>query len=605
MIIDSLLVALGFDVDKKGIADFEQRVQQARETVLTMVTAAGAAAAAVGAFVTTVAGRVDELGDFAERNQIAVDALQELGHAAQLEGSGIDQLRSSIEGLNRITGEAVLGLGRGAKTFEKLGFEARDAEGRVKSIDQMLAEVADRMQGMSRQEALGMAGKLGIDPSMVPLLQKGSERMRELREEARAFGVASEEDAKKAGALSDELDRMKFIAQGLGIRLATGLMPIVTAIFKRFKDWYLQNRQIIQQRLETALTIITVALGALWKMVWGTISAVSDLVSWLSKFKAVTYLATAAIVAFVAVQVGQFFQSVAILAVRAAVGMMAFNGAALLIPLAIGAVVLALGLLIEDFAVFRRGGDSLIGDLVKKFPALAGVIESISDVVTSVVGWFKAQWATLEGPLTEAGGHVMKLADILMTALWPVVKWLFEKWAAVMSFLLPIIVSLISWVLELAVLMAGGVVEAFNIVATAIEFVVDKISRFIDGVKTAIAWASKLLGLSGSANVSLTAGTKPVAPLNLASPPVLDMLSQSPALSGKATTPASFGPRATGGPLGSAPATNTVTNTTNLTTNVAKLEVVSNDPATAGLSVRKELERQNKTGIRNGQVGYN
>lgn len=618
MIIDSLLVALGFDVDKEGIAEFEKRVEEARDTVLSMVAAAGAAAAAVGAFVTTVAGRVDELGDFADRNEVAIEALQELGHAAQMEGSGIEALMSSIEGLNKVTGEAVLGIGRGAKTFETLGFKARDARGKVKSVDQMLEEVSERMKTMSRQEALGMAGKLGIDASLVPLLQKGAERMRELREEARAFGVASDEDAKKAGALSDELDRMKFLAQSLGVKLATELMPIVTRIFERFKDWYLQNKEIIQQRLQVALAIITTALGVLWDVVWGTVSAVSDLVAWLSKFKAVTYLATAALAAFVAVKTGQFFQSVALLALRAAGGMMAFNFAALLIPMAIGAVILALGLLIEDFMVFRRGGESVIGDLVKKFPELAGVIEAIGSTVDSVVAWFKAQWATLAGPLAESGGHLMKLAGILMSVLWPVAKFVFGMIGRVISFLLPIIVSVVGWVLELAVLMAGGLVEAFNIAATAIEFVADKISAFIDGVKDAIDWVARLLGLSGGttelevkktekgASVATGQQANPAerAPIALAQPPMLEMISQSPAMTGQQQAPAGFGPRAPAGTMGAVNTSTVQNTTTNLTTNVAKIEIVSTDPAKAGESVKRELDRTNKTGIRNGQAGY-
>lgn len=613
MIIDSLLVALGFDVDKDGIAEFEKRVEEARDTVLSMVAAAGAAAAAVGAFVTTVAGRVDELGDFADRNEVAIEALQELGHAAQMEGSGIEALMSSIEGLNKVTGEAVLGIGRGAKTFETLGFKARDARGKVKSVDQMLEEVSERMKTMSRQEALGMAGKLGIDASLVPLLQKGAERMRELREEARAFGVASEEDAKKAGALSDEIDRMKFLAQSLGVKLATELMPIVTRIFERFKDWYLQNKEIIQQRLQVALAIITTTLGVLWDVVWGTVSAVSDLVSWLSKFKAVTYLATAALAAFIAVKTGQFFQSLTTLILGAARGMMAFNAAALLIPMAVGAIILALGLLIEDFMVFRRGGQSVIGDLLNKWPNAIHLLRGLLIVLgvafgTLAVKGAVAMAALVVSTVTAAASQVaawLSVAAATLAATWPILLivaiiaavgvaiWaLYDNWAEVVDFI------------EKAATAVGEAIKnAFN---GAIDWVIGlfdkawgKVSEFFDFVSNGAKKIASAVGIdlgtaSEGANAMSTGGD-----------PVLEMISQSPAMTG-AQPSANYGPTAKAGPLGN---TNSMTQVDNSMSNsgnttIQKIEIVSPDPSKAGEAVKREMDRANKTGIRNGQAGY-
>ena len=142
---------------------------------------------------------IDELGDFAELEQVSVEALQEIGYAAQLNGSSLEALKASVSGVNKTVGEAALGIGRGAQTFEKLGMAAKNADGSVKSFDQVLEEVAGKMEGLSRQEQIALAEKLGIDRSLIPLLAKGRGELEALRKEAQAFGVGDAGAGQRAG----------------------------------------------------------------------------------------------------------------------------------------------------------------------------------------------------------------------------------------------------------------------------------------------------------------------------------------------------------------------------------------------------------------------
>jgi hypothetical protein len=132
-----------------------------------------------------VAEGIDELGDFAELEQVSVEALQEIGYAAQLNGSSLEALKGSVSGVNKTVGEAALGIGRGAQTFEKLGMSAKNADGSIKSFDQVLEEVAGKMEGLSRQEQIALAEKLGIDKFADPAPVEGVAGTGELREEAR------------------------------------------------------------------------------------------------------------------------------------------------------------------------------------------------------------------------------------------------------------------------------------------------------------------------------------------------------------------------------------------------------------------------------------
>ncbi|MDX9707851.1 MAG: hypothetical protein RBT86_09755, partial [Azospira sp.] len=208
-IIESFFVSLGFEINDEPLKEFQQHLESATDTVMAIAGIATAAAGAIGLFVSKVAEGIDELGDFAELEQVSVEALQEVGYAAQLSGSSLDAVKVSARDMNRTIGEAVLGIGRGKMAFEQLGLSAKNADGSVKTFDDLLADVADRMQSMSRQEAIAMAEKLGLDRTLIPLLMKGRGELEKLREEARAFGVVSEADAQKAGDLTDALDRTK------------------------------------------------------------------------------------------------------------------------------------------------------------------------------------------------------------------------------------------------------------------------------------------------------------------------------------------------------------------------------------------------------------
>ena len=89
-----------------------------------------------------------------------------------------------------------------AKMFARFGISTRDASGHVRSADDVLGSVADRMaqlpEGPQRAAlALKLLGKAGAD--LVPVLQGGSAALAEARQEARDLGLVIDGDTIKAG----------------------------------------------------------------------------------------------------------------------------------------------------------------------------------------------------------------------------------------------------------------------------------------------------------------------------------------------------------------------------------------------------------------------
>lgn len=610
-VIDSFLIALGFQTDTSGAEDYKKSLESVEKTLATVAGVATAAAGLIGWAVHKAAQSMGEIWDFAELNEISARSVQALIKVGEENDVTMEGMKSTIQGLNKVIGEAALGVGRGAMTFEKLGLSAKKADGSVKNVDDMLGEVADKMQGMSRQEQLALGMKLGIDPQFVKTLAQGSENLAKLREEAEAFNPFKEEDYE----LADKVDKLFIKAsKSVGVfakQVAVSLFPVIKQMLEGYLSWFKEFRKGGSEMFSKALKAIVAVLQTLWEWVVRVVTVIKDIIHWFTKFEIVTWAAYAALLAFVSIKTYNFVQSLISGLIGLTRTMLGFNAAALIWPAIIGAIILAVALLIDEFVNFKEGNESFLGDMVKEYPQLLGVINSISDGVSAVIDWLGQLFEQIKEPLMGLGGALINL----FMALWPVVKFVFTIIGAVIMAVYPIvlwlatqIVNLIAWAIELAVSIVTGLVNAFTWVVNAIagilnflvgiftgaweaikagfsavfDWMAEKFDAIVGKVKDAVSWVGNLIGLSDTAAVKVAAANAGNA--------------GSVGYSPSSATPAS-------GALGIAagPSMNSSSVTQSTTVNVPQIVVNSPDPAKAGQSVREELERMNRQTTRNGQ----
>ena len=95
-VIENLITKLSFEFDEDKLEEFQDGVEKAAKGLVAVVAAATAAATAIFAFTKSMADSNDELGKFAQRVGIDVQALQELGFVAELNGGSIDSMNNSL-----------------------------------------------------------------------------------------------------------------------------------------------------------------------------------------------------------------------------------------------------------------------------------------------------------------------------------------------------------------------------------------------------------------------------------------------------------------------------------------------------------------------------
>lgn len=490
--LDSFYVDLFFKGDTSAAEKFSSALDDVRNKALGLVGAATAAASGVMAFVGTVAHGMAELHDFAETNALSASSVAAFSKVAKALDVDMETLKGSLQGLNGIIGEASLGVGRGAMIFEKLGLQAKDSSGKVKSVDDMLAEVSDRIKDMPRPEQLAFLQKLRIDPRMVKVLEKGGDALRKMREEAEGYSPFTDEDYAKADKIDKLFGRVAASMGMLSKILAVKLFPAVEKILNTFLEWFAAQRKATDGVFVKAFKLLGDVLGNLWFWIVKLKDALYATFEYLNKYKVLTYALITALSIYAGVTIanalaatGAFIaglakQLVAMAANVTLVGLM--TGALKLLKLAInGLLAGAIFLIIEDLAMWYTGNESLIQQLSEKYPVAVALIGAGIVALTLVMNTFGIRsaiaWMIAFAPITL----IIAVIAAVAAAIW-------YFWDDVVK----VAAKVRDWALGLG----DNLVEALDSIAAFIEDVFNTIVEYIQSAFDS-AWSGLQDGFNG------------------------------------------------------------------------------------------------------------
>lgn len=295
----------------------------------------------------------DSIGETAEALGLATEELSAWSDAAKMTGGSAEGLQNSVRSLSKDFYQfAATGNSRTEPFFKKLGISMLDANKKARNILDVLPELAEKMEAMSKQDAIGLGQKLGLDQGTIMLLQQGRRGVEELVARQKELGTVSKEDAEVAAAFNDALDDTAHAFRTIYMGIATTILPAFT--------WFLQKIQAITQWA-----------GEHKVLVVGFFTAVATAIT--------------------------LFYLPSVINAAIATWALAAPILAVIIPLALFAAALAL--VVEDIYAFLKGGDSLIGQLSKKWPIIGKTIEGIRDTfiwlfesAEKVINFFSDMW---------------------------------------------------------------------------------------------------------------------------------------------------------------------------------------------------------------------
>lgn len=376
MTLQELVTKYTFEIDTKPLEKVEEKVSGLIGFVGKLALAGSAAAGAVFGMAKLTAQAGDEAYAMSQKIGISVEKLTALEFAAKQSNVESGGLAVGLRFLSKNMSDASKGMGDSGQDFRKLGVNFKDGTGKLRATDEVMLDLASKFKSMpdgakKTATAMNLFGKAGVE--LIPLLNEGSGGIKKMMDRAEELGLVMSTDLAKAGdEFNDSMDELMGSFTGIRNVVGSQLIPILTPLIKKITDFVVQNRKLIATRIEFFMKMLmTFAKG-----VYDIFSALVRIGSGLSKifggFENVVKLLTAAFLIFAGAKI--LFMIGTLTTAIAGLGAMItwVNIQALLIPIAIGAIVAIVALLIEDLYTFFTDpeADTLTKDLVDGIKSL-------------------------------------------------------------------------------------------------------------------------------------------------------------------------------------------------------------------------------------------
>lgn len=206
--------------------------------------AVGASAVGAGTAMVSMAKDVSETGDQIDKASqklgISSDNYQKLSYAMERSGANIDDISKGMKTITTELADFENGVEGAGASFDKLGVSMTNADGSMKTSEQVLLDSIDalgKMENETQRNALAQEIFGRSASELTPLLNSGSEGIKQLMQEAEDYGMVMSEDAVLASAtFQDSLTRLQGTMGGLKNNLMGQLLPSLSSITDGFTD---------------------------------------------------------------------------------------------------------------------------------------------------------------------------------------------------------------------------------------------------------------------------------------------------------------------------------------------------------------------------------
>lgn len=379
MAVSELVTKIGFVGSLEPLDRLNSGLTTSIKTIGGVGVAFGAMGLALNAWVDNQLEATYQTSNFAKELGVSIEAMQEWGYIAKMNGSSAEAVQSSMSSLSEKMGEfAKFDSGEGKEVFEKLGIAVKDSEGKIKSADLVMRDLANSMQGMSASEQKSITAKLGIDESMLQTLRLTNDQFEHLRDRAGKLGIVTEQQAEQVRKYKQSLGELGHGLESIKTQLAIAFTPALTEASNGFTDLLVNNKELIDNGINKTVDV----LMSFGRALVNTGKLIYNMIDNTIGFENALMILGAAV--------------------------LYVNRAMLLNPLGlvIGAVLLAIAV-VDDLTVAFEGGESVIADFFASFNV---------DIVKTLTGAFnvlKGTWVGMIATILRLSEGVLAFFTLL------------------------------------------------------------------------------------------------------------------------------------------------------------------------------------------------
>lgn len=319
-----------------------------------------------------------------------VENVTAMGQALKRFGGDTNSVINAMKSINGHLQELKFGGGAFVELARKYGISVNAFD----SADKILLKLGQQLGKYDRQTRISIANTLGLDDSLKRAFADGGKELNKLIQKQKELGVTTEKDLKISQDFFNATQDLKDIFGALMRDFSRLVLPSFTKLadtFYRFIKYLREHKHLIIAFFTALFLAMLPVLATLTKM-----------------------------------------------AIASAVAFAPF--------LAVGAVISAIALIIEDIYYYFMGWDSVTGDLVKRFPALKIALEYIKAPVLEIFNLFEKIMNFLEEPNADNFADIFKsLGTLIFELLLAPLEMLRDGFNALGNTDLPIIGTTFEW----------------------------------------------------------------------------------------------------------------------------------------------------------------
>lgn len=283
MVVEELVTRWGFKVDNSGLNKIKTTAKSLSKTFVALTAVSTAVYGAISAMVNSASKYGDEIAKASQRVGVNTDALQKLRYAADLANVGSEELNMGLMRLSRTILDARNGNKDLTNSLNKAGISIDTINNKSKSADELIAIMSDRFKAMpdgveKTALAMDLFGRSGA--RLIPLLNSGSKNIKAMYQEAKDLGIILDESVLRSSEeFRDNLTRLTVSLTAIKNKIGLELMPKIDALVTRFLAWYKVNQNLVGQRIDKTVDLLTKAFNSaswVFENVIGKIITLSD-----------------------------------------------------------------------------------------------------------------------------------------------------------------------------------------------------------------------------------------------------------------------------------------------------------------------------------------
>lgn len=165
------------------------------------------------------------------------EQLQEFSYATELIDVSVDTMQGSLTKLTNNMQDTINGTGNAKASFEALGISVTDADGNMRSANDVFYETIDALGDVKNETerdamAMDIFGRSAQD--LNPLIIQGSETLKAYAQEAHNVGYVLDDEALSAlGAVDDAYQRLQKSQEGAKNQLSAEFAPYLTEFYEK------------------------------------------------------------------------------------------------------------------------------------------------------------------------------------------------------------------------------------------------------------------------------------------------------------------------------------------------------------------------------------